>query len=209
MTPQTPTTNAVPECMKDSQGRLVPIDLVRPIDKLRDQTVRTIVDKALALRKAMAEFKAAAFSDISVFMETSAEQFDVAVGGQKGNVTLRTYDGQYKVERAIQEFIAFDERLHAAKALVDECITEWSATSRPEIQVLVNDAFQVDKEGRVSTQRVLGLKRLDIKDERWQAAMTALAESVTVVSTRSYVRIYQRVGSSDRYEPISLDIAAL
>lgn len=196
-------------CMVDAQGRYVPEELVRPIDKLRDQLVADIVGKAIALNKALRDFKASAFSDIATFIEISAERYEVIVGGRKGNVTLRSYSGRYKVERAIQESISFDEQLQAAKSLIDECITEWSAGSRPEIRALVNDAFQVDQEGRISTQRVLGLKRLDIKGEKWTSAMEAIAQSVTVVGSKAYVRVYQRVGATDRYEAIPLDIAAV
>lgn len=195
--------------MLDAQGRLVPEEMVRPIDKLRDQTVQTIVDRALSLNQSMRAFKAAAFSDIAAFIETSSEQFEVVVGGTKGNVTLRTFNGRYKVERAIQESLAFDERLQAAKALIDECITDWSAGSQPEIRVLVNDAFQVDQAGRISTQRVLGLKRLQIVAPKWVRAMEAIAQSVTVVGSKSYVRVYERVGDTNRYAPIALDIAAV
>lgn len=194
---------------RDAKGRLVPDSLVEPIDKLRDQTVRKIVQQALDLNAVIAKFKSVAFADIATFIEISAAQFEIHVGGEKGNVTLRSYDGEFKVERSIQEHIAFDERLQVAKALIDACITEWSASSRPEIQVLVNDAFQVDQAGRVSTERVLGLRRLAITDERWTEAMRAIAESVTVVGSKSYLRIYRRVGATGRYEPISLDIAAV
>jgi len=207
---QTTKTTPPPEgYMRDAMGRLVPNEMVRPIDKLRDQTVIKIVEDAVRLRAALEAFKLAAFSDIAEFVATSAEQFDSQVGGTKGNVTLRSYDGRYKVERAIQEHLAFDERLQAAKSLIDGCIERWSEGSRPEIKVLVNDAFQVDKQGRISTNRVLGLRRLEINDETWRAAMDAIAQSVTVVGSRAYVRLYERVGDTDRYEPITLDIASL
>ncbi|MFZ2986623.1 DUF3164 family protein [Ideonella sp.] len=207
-TPNTPEAQ-MPDHWRDAKGRLVPDSLVKPIDKLRDQTVRKIVQQAIDLNAIIGKFKSVAFSDIASFCEISAEQFETHVGGEKGNVTLRTYDGEFKVERSIQEHIAFDERLQSAKALIDECITEWSAGSRPEIQVLVTDAFQVDQAGRVSTERVLGLRRLAITDGRWTEAMRAIAESVTVVGSKSYLRIYRRVGDTGRYEPISLDIAAV
>jgi hypothetical protein len=187
----------------------VPEKLVGDIDKLRDQTVRTIVAKAQALSLALADFKRAAFSDISAFVETSAEQYEVRIGGDKGNLTLYTFDGRYKIVRQVQENLKFDERLKAAKALIDECITAWSAGSSDEIKVLVNDAFSVDKEGEVSTNRVLGLRRLAIKDEKWMRAMDAIGDSISVVGSRSYVRLYERIGDSDKYRAISLDLASV
>lgn len=198
-----------PGYMQDHQGRLVPESIVSDIDKLRDQTVRQIVEQAQGLSAILAKFKLAAFSDIAAFVQTSAEQYEVKVGGAKGNLTLYSFDGRYKLVRQIQETIRFDERLQAAKKLVDECITDWSEGSRDELMVLVNDAFKVDKEGAVSVTRVLGLRRHRITDPKWQRAMQAVADAVHVVGSRSYVRVYERVGTTDAYRAIPLDIAGV
>lgn len=114
-----------------------------------------------------------------------------------------------KILVAIQENICFDERLQAAKALVDECVNEWVQGSRPEIVSLINGAFQVDKQGEINTGRILALRRLDINDERWQKAMQAIADSIQVIGSKTYVRFYKRVGDSDQYQPLSLDIAGI
>ena len=55
----------------------------------------------------------------------------------------------------------------------------------------------------------LGLRRLNISDEKWQMAMQAIGESLQVVGSKEYIRFYQRVGTTDKYEAISLDIASL
>ena len=103
----------------------------------------------------------------------------------------------------------FDERIQAAKSLIDECLNEWSAGSRPELRTLIERAFNVDKEGNLSTSRILGLQRVEIKDERWLKAMQAISESVQVVSSKSYVRLYERIGDSDQWQPIALDMAGV
>jgi hypothetical protein len=56
---------------------------------------------------------------------------------------------------------------------------------------------------------VLGLRRLDIKDERWLKAMTAIGEAVQVVGSKAYIRVYERIGDSEMYRSIPLDIAAV
>jgi hypothetical protein len=73
----------------------------------------------------------------------------------------------------------------------------------------VNDAFQVDREGKISTGRVLGLRRLDIKDETWTRAMAAISDSMNVASTKPYVRFYERDERTGEYMSISLDVASL
>lgn len=193
--------------MQDQAGRLVPLSTVKPIDIERDKLVADIINKARTLNGQIATFKSAVFGDIGAFIELSAEQYGAKVGGQKGNVTLMSFDGRYKVQRAIAEHISFDERLQAAKSLIDECITDWSQGSRPEIQVLVNNAFQVDKEGNINTGRVLGLRRMQISDDRWQRAMSAISEAVQVVGSKSYIRVYERIGDSGEYRAIALDVA--
>lgn len=202
------STSTHPGYLENASGHLVPIDKVRPIDLARDELVREIVEKAKALSANIGEFKVATFADIAAFVQLSAEQYGAKIGGNKGNVTLLSYDGRYKVQRAISETISFDERLQAAKALIDECITDWAASSRPEIKVLVGDAFQVDKNNNINTGRVLGLRRLDIQDERWLRSMQAIGEALQVVGSKSYVRVYERVGDTGEYRSIPLDIAA-
>ncbi len=192
----------------DANGRLVPESMIKPIDLTRDQLVSELSRKALDMSERIAQFKASVFADLNAFVDLSGEQYGVQLGGKKGNLTLYTYDGRYKVQVAIAEHLVFDERLQAAKHLIDECIVAWSADSRDEIKVLVQSAFDTDKEGKINTGRVLGLRRLDIKDEKWQRAMNAIGESLQVVGSKSYVRFYERVGE-DEYKPIRLDIAAV
>lgn len=195
--------------LQDAQGRLVPKSLIKPIDMARDDLVNELIKDALVLKEAIAKFKAASFADIAAFVDMSAEQYQVNLGGKKGNVTLFSFDGRFKIQFAVSENIQFDERLQAAKALIDECIKEWSQGSRPELQVLVQDAFKTDKEGNLNHGRILGLRRLDIADQRWKNAMAAIGESVQVIGSKQYVRFYERRADSDQYDAISLDMASL
>lgn len=194
---------------KDAQGRLIPESMIKPIDRERDSLVKDLMDKAISMHKALRDFKSETFGNINAFIDMSVEQYNVKQGGKKGNVTLFSFDGKYKVQFAVAENIQFDERLQAAKDLIDECIKEWSAGSSPEIQVLVQDAFKTDKEGNLNHGRILGLRRLDIKDERWQRAMVAIGESVQVVGSKQYVRFYQRREDTDQYDAISMDFASV
>lgn len=190
-----------------ADGNLVPIAKIKPIDLARDALVQEIVAKARDLNGVMTDFKTDTFADIAAFVQLSAEQYGAKLGGEKGNVTLYSFDGKYKIQRAMSENIVFDERLQAAKALIDACINKWSEGINDNIHVLVNDAFRVDKEGKISTGRVLGLRRLNIVDQEWQSAMNAISESLQVVGTKAYIRIYEREGEGDKYVPLSLDLA--
>ncbi|WP_375591740.1 DUF3164 family protein [Chitiniphilus eburneus] len=207
-TPQTPTADH-PGYWADAQGRLVPEQAITPLDRARDALVRRVVTQAQAVRDTLAQFKTEAFDDIQRFAELSAEQWGASLGGRKGNLTLYSYDGRYRIQRAMADRIVFDEQLQAARALIDECLAEWVENARPELQAIVTQAFEADREGNISTGRVLALRRLDIADERWKRAMAAIGAAISVVGSKSYLRVYERVGQTDRYVPISLDVAGV
>lgn len=197
----------IPGYMEDTQGRLVAVELVKEVDKLRNDLVMELISGAHELAGVLSGFKARAMDNIQAFVELSGETYGAHLGGKKGNVTLFSYDGRYKLIRSIDDFITFDERLQAAKSLIDECLKKWTEGSSAELRTIVNDAFQVDKTGKINTNRVLGLRRLDIQDETWKQAMQAISDSVQVIHSKSYIRFYQRQ-SDGSYQQLNLNIAA-
>lgn len=194
---------------RDARGLLHHESLVKPLDKERDELVRKLMTQAKELQAAMLKFKQLAFDEIHAFVELSALEYGARYGGIKGNVSLTSFDGRLGIQLAIQESINFDERLHAAKTLIDECLLEWSEGARPELMTIVNDAFRADQSGNIRTARVLALRRHDIQDARWQAAMQAIGEACQVVGSKAYVRFYERAGNDLHMKAISLDIAKL
>lgn len=205
-----PQIKPIPEgYMEDAQGRLVPLAMVKDIDRIRDELVKKMVAKACEVKAMLQVFKVAAFEEIEQFIALSASDYDTELGGSKGNVTLMSFDGRFRVTRAVAENFVFDERLQVAKELIDQCLNDWTAQSGPELKALVNDAFQVDRMGNVNAKRILSLRKFNIGDERWLKAMKAIGDSLTVAGSREYVRIYERVQDTDRWEQIPLDVAGV
>jgi len=203
------TTTPLDGYKSNAAGHLVPVSKISELDLMRDDLVGGIIQKSLALQQAMTEFKQSVLDDVNAFVSLSAEKFNVELGGKKGNVSLLSFDGRYKVLFAVQDNLTFDEKIHAAKAIIDECLHKWTEGSDDNVKMLIDHAFAVDKHGNIRTAAVLGLFKLNITDPRWQQAMDALKESLTVASSKSYIRFYQRVGDQDKFEQISLDIAGL
>ena len=192
----------------DASGSLVPEAKIKDIDKARNKVVLTMVDQAKQMSETLRQFKLAALTTIDGFVELSAAEYQIKLGGKKGNVSLTSFDGTSKVVLAMQETIVFDERLQVAKALIDQCIHAWAKGANKNIQALVNGAFQVDKEGKVSTGRVLNLRTLKIDDEQWRKAMEAIADSMKAVASKSYVRFYER-NAAGAFVAIPLDVSAI
>lgn len=194
---------------KDAKGRLIPESQVKPVDLLRDQLVHHLAQQAKDLSAILATFKRVAYADIAAFIEASAEQYGVKVRGTKGNVQLYSYDGRFKIERRNCDNLRPDEGLLAAKALIDECLNDWTGDGRAEIKALITDAFSVDTQGQVNVNRLLALRRFNFDDARWKRAMDAIGDSLHVVGTSSYIRVYERIGDSDQYRQIPLDLASV
>ena len=198
-----------PGYWEDANGALIPISKIKDIDKDRHRTVSDLCQAAIKQHAELAQFKAAAMAEVSDFIQRSLAQYEVQHGGKKGNVTLTSFDGKFKLVRQMQDRLVFGEQLLAAKALIDECVQAWSKDANDNIRALVNHAFQTDKEGKINTGRVLGLRSLDIQDEAWKQAMQAIADSTKTASTTPYVRFYERDEGTGEYRAISLDVAAV
>lgn len=194
--------------MTDTKGRQVPLDTVKPAHLLEDGAVRKIMAFAVDLNAQLARFKEHTLGDVTALLELLAQEYGVARGGTKGNVTLTTYDGTQKVVLAIADQVTFGPELQSAKTLVDECLNEWSADSRPELQAIVQRAFNTDKEGLVNRAELFSLLRLEIADPRWERAMQAIRDSIRVIGSKEYVRFYERKSPLLAWTAVTIDLAS-
>lgn len=193
--------------MQDAEGRFVPLKLIKEIDRQRDDLVKEYINKAKELSVKIQTFKKESFNDIAAHVSLGAERYNLKIGGNKGNVTLLSYDGRYKIIRSVAEKLDFNESLAAAKELIDRCINKWSVGANAELKAIVNRAFKTDREGKISTLKVLDLMTVKINDEEWKMAIQALSDSMSVSSTKSYVRFYEKQIDGS-YKAIPIDIAA-
>jgi hypothetical protein len=198
-----------PGYRQNAAGHLVPEEAVSPLDIERDDLVRAIFAKGRNVHATLRAFKRAAFDDIYAFLELVGDKYNTKIGGTKGNVSLTSFDGRFKVEINTSDLLVIGESIHAAKALVDTCVLRWTNGSRPEVRALIDHAFQTDKKGRFNVGRLLTLARLEFDDEDWKHAVQAIKDSIDVRTTKPYLRLYERRAGTEIYEPLALDIAAL
>ena len=195
----------VPEgYMRDGRGRLVPNPMVKPIDKLRDEVVNGIFSRCVEMNEALETFKRVVLNEILTFCELSAEQYGASIGGVKGNIQLTSFDGSIKIQVAVNESIDFGEQIIAAKALIDDCLADWTANGPDEVKVLVQDAFD-SKDGRLSSKKIMGLRKFNFDDPRWKQAMEAISDAVIVVGSKNYLRVYHRNEDNGKMEALAMD----
>jgi hypothetical protein len=193
--------------MRDGKGALVPLSMVKTQHQLEDQVVRKIAGFFIALSEQVARFKQHTFDDIGGFEALLAQEYGAKLGGEKGNKTLMSFDGLFKVQVQVADHIVFGPELQIAKALVDECLNEWAEGSRDEIKAIVTRAFNTDKEGQINRSEIFMLLRLEIGDPRWQRAMQAIRDAMRVVGSKTYVRCYRRETCDGQWQAVSIDLA--
>jgi hypothetical protein len=191
----------------DGKGGLVPLDLVKPQHLLQDEVVRKIVSFAGDLSAQVSRFKEHTFNDLSGFEALLEQEYGAKVGGQKGNKTLMTHDGLFKVTVQVADHIDFGPELQVAKGLLDECLNEWAADARDEIRTIVTRAFNTDKAGQINRAEIFMLLRLEITDPRWQRAMQAIRDAMRVVGSKTYVRCHRRDRFDAPWQAITIDLA--
>lgn len=194
-------------CMVDARGAFVPLSLIKPQHKLEDETVRKIMTHAAALSAQISRFRGHTMTDLGDFDALIAQEYGAKIGGAKGNRTYQTFDGLMKVQVQVADRIDFGPELQVAKSLVDECLNEWSADSRPEIQAIVTRAFNTDQEGRINRAEIFMLLRHQIEDPRWMRAMEAIRDAMRVTGSKEYLRFYRRDAVTDSWSAVTIDLA--
>lgn len=185
--------------MQDARGCLVPRANIDERDLMRDDLVKELSAKLLDAQTALNQCKEQAIADVRAFVQLQAEKYGTKPS-KKGNITLTSFDGSLRVVVAINDLLSFDERLFAAKALIDECLQDYSQGANSNLIAIVQRAFDVDKDGKISTGKVLSLRSLKIDDEKWQRAMQALSDSLHVQTSKEYIRVYQRNDETGEYD---------
>jgi hypothetical protein len=194
--------------MTNGEGHLVPKEIVKEVHLLEDDTVRRIIGYAEELSARIDRFRGHTAEDIATFQQLLEEKYEAPRrGGKKGNATFTSYDGLMKVEVRLADNLVFGPELQTAKLLVDECIGEWAADANAPIRLLVNRAFQVDQEGRINRNAILGLRNVDIDDDRWRRAMEAITDSIRIIGRKTYFRFARRASQDAPWVGITIDLA--
>jgi len=195
------------EFMTNAKGDLVAVTNIKPADKLQDETVRKIIGFAADLSERIDRFRSHTMVDLGSFDALLEQEYGAKIGGKKGNRTYQTIDGLMQVKVQVADQIDFGPELQIAKSLLDQCMIEWTADSRPEIQSIITRAFNTDKEGQINRAELFMLLRLEIEDERWQRAMEAIRNSIRITGSKEYIRFYRRASINDQFQAITIDLA--
>lgn len=195
----------------NKKGDEVHVDLISVDDQLKDDLVEKLIIKSIEVQERLIEFKAYAFEEVETFYNLLLEKYKINIKehSKKGNLTIENYSGTAKIQIAVAERIAFDEKLKIAKAKIDEYLHEVTKDSSADVRTLITKAFEVDKKGDVNAKKILALKSYGIKHQKWIDAMNIIDEATEIVSSKNYIRFYTRKTTEEPYKQVSLDIAGV
>ena len=193
----------------NAQGHFVPKHTMSNYEELKDELVKELIIKAEQISSTVEDLRKHTMSEVGALLATARDKYGIKAGGKRGNISIKSFDGKYLIQISVQDFLTFDERLNLAKELIDTYLKRLTENSPKELQMLISQAFEVDKKGRVTASKILPLMKLKIENEDWKKAMHVIRESLSVESTKNYVRFKKRNELTGEMEPIHLDIAKL
>lgn len=198
--------------VRNAAGNLVHENEISEQDKLRDSVVMEIAKLALRLNGELKALKAKALAEVDDLITIAGEKYDMKLGGPKGNISLLSFDGRFKLKRIHQDSIGYTEEMEVAKAKVFECISRWGQTvhedAHKHLFTLATRAFRPTKGGEISISRVMDMLRAEINDPDWKKAKQAVQDSLIVNGKAVYIQVQQRVDGK-KYSTILLDIAGV
>lgn len=196
--------------IQDSSGRMITECSLKPLERLKEQFVESMLTKVAQINELLRASKIEINEEIEAYLKLTSEEYGVKYRTRRGNYSITNLSGTKKINVVVADNIVFDERLSLAKQQIDDCIVSWAdSNTSSNLRKIVDHAFQIDKTGNVSKDRILGLRRVDINDTEWLKAMNLIADSIKVVGSKSYVRFYKKDDIDSDFTQISLDFASV
>lgn len=192
--------------LRDAQGRLVHETAVTEADLMRSRLVEGLVAASIAEAEAVRAFHTKAHDDLLAFCRLSAERFGVA-WGETESFSMTSFCGRFRVVCDVDTGITINESIGAAKALLDECLADWSAGGKPQAVALLANTFRPGRGGKLSLTRLFDLLRNRDKpefksEEKFQRLCDALEAAIQTTGKRRYLRFYARRTPAEKWEMV-------
>ncbi len=193
--------------MPDGTGGLRDVENISETKLLIDQTVRSEFGYALAIADQLRRFRGHLMANLDALDALILEKYGAKIGGEKGNRTYSSHDGLWQIKVKVQDRVAYGAELQAAKALFDECLNEWAASSRAEMRSIVTNAFNTDNEGQISRANIHALLKTESEDGRWQRGQEAIRDAVYVIGSKEYILFRFRKAHTDEFDTLTINLA--
>jgi hypothetical protein len=200
----------------DPSGDEVLAKFVQPYDKLRDQMAEVISKDWLEMEQRLAACKERTLDRIEKLRAAADKATGVSLGGKKGNLQFRSFDGSITVAIDRQCKTEFDERLAHAQELIHQALDDITAKAAhgasdasavADLREIATKAFTPRRSGNLDMQRVRDLRSINVKHPLWRQACEIIADCERTIGHRDYLRVAVREHADKSPRGINLDIA--
>ena len=197
------------EYYTDPSGDQVPAKYVNAYDRQRDKIANQIAKLWIEERDRIAKVKANTLAAIEKLQAAAGKETGVDLGGAKGNLQFRSFDGTITVSLDRQYRTEFDERLQAAQQLITEAIADMTEGSDADLAEIASKAFQPRKSGNLDMQRIRDLRTYNVRHPKWRKACEIISDCERTIAHRDYIRVAIRNKADQTPTSIHLDISKL
>mgnify|MGYP000853808379 FL=1 len=197
----------------DPEGNRIPAKHVRPYDRKRDAIANRIFNLWGAEEQRLTALKATTNRLLDEIRDAAAKEAGVKLGGAKGYLQFRSFDGRIIIRFENRSKTEFDERISIVQQLIREAIDELATDAGrsgkvQELRKVADAAFKPrGKDGRLDRQRVRDIAAVQVDHTKWRKAAELIRECDKVVGHQEYVRVAKRLAPDQEPNPIILDIS--
>jgi len=196
----------------DPDGNPVPAKYISAYDKARDRITRKIYDLWGKEEERLTQLRAQTERLIDEVRQAAAKEAGVKLGGAKGYLQFRSFDGWIIVRFENVAQVDFDERLSLAQQLIGEAIDDMAGDTSKNAKLaglrkIAEAAFKPrGKNGKLDRQRVRDIANVQVNHPKWRKAAELIRECETITGHKAYVRVAKRLAPEAPPIPIVLDI---
>lgn len=191
-------------------GKEVPISRLKPPVVLAHDVAEELVRNAHALRDMLQEQKFDFYNNVDAYTDLLMEHYGARLGGSRSGLTIENFASTKKVVVSSADRLQLTAAMEAAKAIVSEIVDDLAQGSSDDLRAILASAFDRDeKTGRISIERVLALRRLNLSHPKWPQAQDAIGDAIQVAGSKRYIRFYERARPADEWQQINLNFSNL
>ncbi|MCP1270922.1 DUF3164 family protein [Acetobacter cerevisiae] len=170
-----------------------------------------MVGDAKALNELMCETKARMYAKVEIYEQQLLDHYKAKKRrNSRGQISACSLDDCFRVDLSIADFRRVTSDFIAAQALMGEVLDDLMEDVNPDIRLLLEAAFVPDeKTGRVNVERLQQVRKVKLSHPRWADVLDAVANSIEVTSSKSYLRFYWRERNDDEWTQIVLQFSKI
>lgn len=201
------TDERIIECWN---GARIPARRYDPRRLLAHDTAHKLVDQARALQEIVKEEKLRFYADVDAYLDLVLESYGARLGGSRGGLRIEAIDGVRKVEVSVADYQTVTAAVEAARVLVNEILDDLVGQESDDLRAIVGSAFaRNSKTGKISTERVLALRQLNLSHAKWPLAKEAISDAVITAGSKRYIRFHERATPLDAWKQVDLNFSSL